>query len=99
MGMRLSDVRFTAGIVGNSAIEMLLAAAVRAPTAFHEVPWRFLMVQECSTLSRISDRAKEMSADQIAHLHQTREHHLDIFSQLEISVFYNSAQDLTCRLR
>lgn len=67
---------------------MLLVAAVRTPTACHEVPWRFLMIQKRSALSRILDRVKEMSADQITHLHQSREHDLNMFSQLEFNVFY-----------
>jgi nitroreductase len=41
-------------------IRSLLDAAVRAPTAMHAEPWRFLVIQDEKTLARYSDLAKAM---------------------------------------
>jgi nitroreductase len=38
----------------------LLAAAVQAPTAIHEEPWAFTVIQDQETLNRLSDSAKKM---------------------------------------
>jgi len=49
---RIDDVR----------IRALIDAAVHAPTAMHQEPWRFAVVQNSAVLKSISDRAKEMAA-------------------------------------
>lgn len=41
------------------SIRRLLDAAVLAPTAMHEEPWAFVVVQDRRLLKRLSDRAKE----------------------------------------
>jgi nitroreductase len=41
-----------------STIRGLLEAAVQAPTALHEEPWAFVVVQDRKLLTRYSDRAK-----------------------------------------
>jgi nitroreductase len=46
----------------------LLDAAVHAPTAMHQEPWQFLVVQDRGVLKKISDRAKQI-ANQQAALH------------------------------
>lgn len=38
----------------------LLAAAVQAPTAIHEEPWAFTVIEDQETLNRLSDTAKEI---------------------------------------
>ena len=54
---------FTGERVGKDVIRSLLAAAVRAPTAMHEEPWGFVVVQDRSLLKRLSDDAKEALHD------------------------------------
>jgi nitroreductase len=39
-------------------IQALLAAAVQAPTAIHEEPWAFSVIQDQEILARLSDSAK-----------------------------------------
>lgn len=51
---------FTHGPIDRAATRTLLQAAVRAPTAMHEEPWAFAVIQDKATLKRLSDRAKEM---------------------------------------
>ena len=41
-----------------ATIDRLLDAAVQAPTAMHEEPWRFVVVQVRALTKRRSDRAK-----------------------------------------
>ena len=57
---------FTATKVDESTIHELLRAAVHAPTAMHEEPWFFVVVQNPSLLMRISERAKLLMQKQQA---------------------------------
>jgi len=88
---RRSVREYTGEKPNEAAIRQLLAAAVRAPTAVHEEPWRFLLVQDGATLRRVSDRAKVLFAEQVKRLHLQRSgHDLDAFSRPEFNVFYNA---------
>ena len=49
----------------DGAIRELLNAAVQAPTAMHEEPWAFLVIQDKAVLKRLSDRSKTMLLDEI----------------------------------
>jgi len=48
-------------------LHALLEAAVHAPTAMHQEPWQFVVVQDRALLERLSDRAKEMGRVEAAH--------------------------------
>lgn len=48
--------------VGQNAIRTLLEAAVRAPTALHEEPWAFVIVQDRQLLHLLSEHAKPLLA-------------------------------------
>jgi len=45
--------------IARAVIRKLLDAAVHAPTAMHEEPWSFAVIQDKALLSRLSDSAKE----------------------------------------
>lgn len=47
-------------VVDEAAIRRLLDAAVHAPTAMHEEPWQFVVVQDRALLRSLSDRAKQL---------------------------------------
>jgi nitroreductase len=51
--------------LGRGTIQTLLEAAVRAPTAMHEEPWAFVVVQDKQLLKRLSDRAKPLFAEEM----------------------------------
>jgi nitroreductase len=53
--------------IAESSIYQLLDAAVHAPTAMHEEPWEFVVVQDRALLRRLSDRAKQMASEDAAH--------------------------------
>ena len=74
-----------------ATVRELLAAAVRAPTAIHEEPWQFLVVQDDATLRRLSDRAKTLFAAEVSRLHLERgSRALEVFSQPDFNVFYDA---------
>lgn len=74
-----------------TTIAALLAAAVQAPTAMHEEPWTFAIVQDADTLKRISDRAKEFFVRDMQHARLHRgSHALDVFTRADFNVFYNA---------
>lgn len=50
--------------VGEADIRALLDAAVHAPTAMHQEPWKFVVIQDRSMLRRLSARAKTMAVAQ-----------------------------------
>ena len=53
--------------VDESRLRPLLEAAVHAPTARHQEPWQFVIVQNRDLLKRISDRAKGLARANAAH--------------------------------
>lgn len=52
---------YTSDVVHEGVINALLDAAVHAPTAMHQEPWQFVIVQDRDVLRRISDLAKTMA--------------------------------------
>lgn len=58
---------YTPDTVDEHVVRELLDAAVHAPTAMHQEPWRFVVVQDRTALLRISERAKSMAREQAAH--------------------------------
>jgi nitroreductase len=51
---------YTPQAIDRSVVLKLLDAAVHAPTAVHEEPWSFAVVQDHDVLRRLSDKAKEL---------------------------------------
>ncbi|MDD5249844.1 MAG: nitroreductase family protein [Rhodocyclaceae bacterium] len=79
------------GELDRPTIQSLLDAAVRAPTAVHEEPWAFVVVQDRQTLRRLSDRAKPLFAEEMRHAGVVRAgHSFDVFSSPEFNVFYDA---------
>lgn len=75
--------------VERAAVRALLAAAIRAPTAMHEEPWQFLVVQDPALLKNLSERAKETFAAEAVRLHR-HDGAFDIISQPGFNVFYDA---------
>ena len=77
--------------IDQAVIRMLLDAAVHAPTAVHEEPWAFSIVQDRNTLKRLSDHVKELLASGADSIHPLLGRHAsDRFTTPEFSVFYNA---------
>lgn len=74
-----------------SAIPALLDAAVWAPTAMHEEPWLFVVVQDRKVLKQLSDRAKAIFAAQAAQGQTDPSGRLrEILAQPDFNLFYNA---------
>ena len=74
-----------------ATIHTLLAAAVRAPTAIHEEPWAFVILQDTDVLKRLSDHAKRFFIEEMHRAHLDRGGHtLAKFEQPDFNIFYNA---------
>jgi nitroreductase len=82
---------YTPQKIDQAVIRILLDAAVHAPTAVHEEPWAFAIVQDRNTLKRLSDNVKELLASGTDSIHPLLgSHALDRFTNPEFNVFYNA---------
>ena len=87
-----SSVRSYSGeTIDRSAIDALLHAAVRAPTAMHEEPWQFLVIQDKAMLRHLSERAKALFTEEARRLHTPRgDSAAARFAQPDFDVFYDA---------
>jgi nitroreductase len=74
-----------------ATVSALLEAAVRAPTAMHEEPWSFVVIQDQNILKRLSERASQAAAAEARQ--STTEHGKEILARLEsrdFNIFYDA---------
>ena len=77
--------------IDQAVIRALLDAAVHAPTAMHEEPWSFAVIQDKNLLNRLSDSAKErVRSDAQGSDSPHAKHSLDLVNEPEFNVFYNA---------
>ena len=77
--------------IDQAIIHTLLNAAVQAPTAMHEEPWSFVIIQNKDLLDRLSDSAKILVRhDAEGSNSQQNKHMLDLVNQRDFHVFYNA---------
>jgi len=72
LAKRASVREYAATPVSREMVGTLLAAAVRAPTAMHQEPWSFVVVQDRSVLRQISETAKPLFLDELHRSHRDR---------------------------
>jgi len=83
---------FTSQKVDEASIHLLLEAAVHAPTARHEEPWVFAVIQNKNLLNRLSDDIKELLASGGDPIHpHGAGHGAEHFTTPEFNIFYNAA--------
>jgi nitroreductase len=75
----------------SATIQTLLDAAVHAPTAIHEEPWAFVVVQDQALLQRLSDLAKPVFVEEVRHrnAHGTS-HSFDHFMRPDFNIFHGA---------
>jgi nitroreductase len=73
-----------------NAVQTLLNAAVRAPTAMHEEPWAFVVVQNKPLLKQLSDLAKPFFVERLHHTPQAGSHVIDRFADPAFNLFYDA---------
>jgi len=89
---RRSVRSFSSERLDQATIRSLLAAAVHAPTAIHEEPWAFVIIQDAGALKRLSDRAKPFFLDEMQRAHLDRGGHtLDKFKSPDFNIFYDAS--------
>ncbi|MGZ9096821.1 MAG: nitroreductase family protein [Micavibrio sp.] len=70
--------------ISREDIKILLSAAVQAPTAIHEEPWAFAIIQDRDLLKKLSDSAKTLIDT------QTRKHLSHLLGDSGFNIFYNA---------
>jgi len=74
-----------------NTVQTLLEAAVRAPTAMHEEPWAFVVVQDHALLQRLSDLAKPIFVEEMRHRNsQGTSHSFDHFTRPDFNIFHGA---------
>ena len=81
---------YTSRVVDEATIGTLLHAAVQAPTAMHEEPWIFSVVQSIPQLARWSDRAKAILLD-LATADPKTHHYRPMLSEPTFNIFYDAS--------
>jgi nitroreductase len=88
---RRSVRNYTPWTIEQTVIRTLLDAAVHAPTAMHEEPWSFAVIQDKKLLDRLSESAKKLlhNEAQGSDSHQAK-HTLHVVDKPDFHVFYNA---------
>jgi nitroreductase len=78
--------------IGKETINALLDAAIRAPTAMHEEPWSFIVIQDKTLLDRISESGKKqvLKENQGKNTDQAK-HMVEYVSDPKFHIFYNAS--------
>ena len=79
---------FKPGPVDKDSIQVLLDAAVRAPTAQHIEPWSFVVVQNGQLLKELSDLASPVF---IERLKRRGGQPLDAYAEQDFNIFYDAS--------
>jgi nitroreductase len=82
---------FTPQAIDQVTIRRLLNAAVQAPTAVHEEPWVFAVIQNKKVLKRLSDSAKQLLASGKDEIHPLKGSHvMGRFTDPSFHIFYDA---------
>ena len=83
---------YTPERVNDAAIHTLLYAAIQAPTAMHEEPWAFAVIQDKKLLDRLSVTAKKIALDAAVKADgHAPPHSVEILSNPDFNIFYNAS--------
>jgi nitroreductase len=83
---------YTSEIVDAATIHALLYAAIQAPTAMHEEPWAFVVIQDKQLLDRLSGAAKKVALEAAVKADgHAAPHSVETFSVPEFNLFYNAS--------
>jgi len=78
-------------VLDRTTVQQLLDAGVHAPTAVHEEPWQFVVIQDKALLKKLSDKAKHLV---ITELHEDKstqgKHLLHTVSDDNFNIFYDA---------
>lgn len=72
-------------------IQALLDAAVHAPTAMHEEPWAFVVLQNKQVLKQLSEQAKPLFVEEVRHRNaQGATHSFEHFTRADFDIFHGA---------
>jgi nitroreductase len=75
----------------SATVQTLLDAAVHAPTAMHEEPWAFVVVQDHALLQRLSDLAKPLFVEEVRYRNaHGSSHSFDHFTRPDFNIFHGA---------
>ena len=78
-------------LLTSATVQTLLDAAVHAPTAMHEEPWAFVVVQNHALLQRLSDLAKPIFVEEVRHRNaQGVSHSFDHIMRPDFNIFHGA---------
>lgn len=83
---RRSVRSYTTQEIDSITLRTLLEAAVRAPTAMHQEPWLFVVIQDQRLLQRLSDIARPLFVEEA----RQAGHVLDAFANPDFNIFYGA---------
>ncbi|STY28583.1 nitroreductase [Legionella wadsworthii] len=89
--LRRAVRNFTSKKLDRATITSLLEAAVQAPTAMHEEPWSFVVIQDQDILNRLSDSVKALIYTEAHHYSKSQMRHLqELIKDPDFHAFYNA---------
>lgn len=87
---RRSVRAYKPGALDQATVTALLEAAVRAPTALHEEPWAFVVVQDRDKLRRLSDVAKPLFIEGLHRAHRQDDKVASSFASPDFDLFHGA---------
>jgi nitroreductase len=82
---------YTPDIPDRNTVLTLLEAAVRAPTAMHDEPWAFVVIQNRQVLKQLSDRAKPIFIEEVQQRDsQGTLHSFEHFDKPDFNLFHGA---------
>ena len=88
---RRSVRSYTQQVIDETTVKALLNAAVLAPTAMHQEPWSFVVIQDKDVLDRLSEECLELAPDAVKHGGVTTSKHLlHVANAPEFHVFHGA---------
>lgn len=76
--------------LSRDTVQSLLEAGVRAPTALHQEPWSFVVIQDRELLKRISDAAKPLFSKQLERVSVPKDLAVHPFQDPHFNIFYDA---------
>jgi len=88
---RRSVRQFKSRMVSHETVRILLEAAVRAPTAMHQEPWGFVVIQNSKILQKLSDLSKPLFIKEATQkFYQQASNILEMFRKPDFNIFHNA---------
>jgi nitroreductase len=88
---RRSVRNYTHQALGRTTVNALLNAAVLAPTAMHQEPWSFVVIQDKDVLDRLSDKCIEMVREEAKGGNSpTSQHRLHVAGAPKLHAFHGA---------